>query len=283
MNEQVGCPSIKLHSIKLMSTKQIFYKILEILLNSILLIFFMKSTASFSYYYRSALDVIIESNALLAIFYCYILVSKQKELTWFNFFPASNITKLFMLFMIFIIQAHLYHRFQSFTITPDGIIFKPTVPIDNISIYIWIITPLILLFFGLLAQTPLFLFKDFKLELSKFHYINSRLKGVVFLYILTDIIFAFVYRIHSIDYPCSFYEPISSFIDAFYFSTVTFTTLGYGDITPVDQSVRFLAAEEAIIGVIFIGVIVAVAINLPPPLTQDSKDTPEKSISGKDI
>lgn len=42
-----------------------------------------------------------------------------------------------------------------------------------------------------------------------------------------------------------------------YLSLVTLSTLGYGDITPVTQPARMLAALEAIIGQLFIGVLIA--------------------------
>lgn len=41
---------------------------------------------------------------------------------------------------------------------------------------------------------------------------------------------------------------ISSFIDAFYFSTITLTTLGFGDITPATQVGRLFVAMQGIIG-----------------------------------
>lgn len=44
---------------------------------------------------------------------------------------------------------------------------------------------------------------------------------------------------------------------ALYFSYVTLTTLGYGDITPVSESARSLAFMEAILGQIFLVVLVA--------------------------
>ena len=39
----------------------------------------------------------------------------------------------------------------------------------------------------------------------------------------------------------------------FYFSSVTLTTLGYGDIVPVTNTARILISIEAILGVIVIG------------------------------
>lgn len=42
-----------------------------------------------------------------------------------------------------------------------------------------------------------------------------------------------------------------------YLSLVTLSTLGYGDVTPIQQPARMLAALEAIIGQLFIGVLIA--------------------------
>jgi len=42
-----------------------------------------------------------------------------------------------------------------------------------------------------------------------------------------------------------------------YFSLVTLTTLGYGDITPVTRQARILASLEAVTGVLFIAITVA--------------------------
>lgn len=46
-------------------------------------------------------------------------------------------------------------------------------------------------------------------------------------------------------------------IECVYFSIVTFTTLGYGDILPNEDSARILAASEAFLGFLFVPVLVA--------------------------
>jgi hypothetical protein len=45
--------------------------------------------------------------------------------------------------------------------------------------------------------------------------------------------------------------------DAFYFSLVTLSTVGYGDIIPVSNVARMLAAMEAITGSLFVAVLIA--------------------------
>ncbi|WP_339260948.1 potassium channel family protein [Lysinibacillus sp. FSL K6-3209] len=45
----------------------------------------------------------------------------------------------------------------------------------------------------------------------------------------------------------------AGFYSSFYFSIVTITTLGYGDITPIGKIAQFLVASEAILGIILIG------------------------------
>ena len=45
----------------------------------------------------------------------------------------------------------------------------------------------------------------------------------------------------------------SSFVTMLYFSTVTITTLGYGDIVPLTDLAKFLVALESLLGIILIG------------------------------
>lgn len=52
----------------------------------------------------------------------------------------------------------------------------------------------------------------------------------------------------------AFWEEPLSVVQSIYFSVVTITTLGYGDITPMTDLARALTATEAIVGVLVIGV-----------------------------
>lgn len=58
--------------------------------------------------------------------------------------------------------------------------------------------------------------------------------------------------------PCV--EIYTDLLTALYFSTVTFTTLGYGDLQPVPH-MRVLAGFEAVVGYIFLGFLVGTAFH----------------------
>ena len=45
--------------------------------------------------------------------------------------------------------------------------------------------------------------------------------------------------------------------NAFYFSLITLSTVGYGDITPVSRIARWLAAMEAMTGLLYVAVLIA--------------------------
>lgn len=57
----------------------------------------------------------------------------------------------------------------------------------------------------------------------------------------------------------------------FYFSFITLSTVGYGDITPVSRAARWLAAMEAMIGLLYVAVLIARLVSLySSPKSDDS-------------
>lgn len=50
--------------------------------------------------------------------------------------------------------------------------------------------------------------------------------------------------------------------NAFYFSFITLSTVGYGDITPVSRIARWLAAMEAMTGLLYVAVLIARLVSL---------------------
>jgi len=59
--------------------------------------------------------------------------------------------------------------------------------------------------------------------------------------------------------------------NAFYFSFITLSTVGYGDITPVSRIARWLAAMEAMTGLLYVAVLIARLVSLysAPGPTED--------------
>jgi len=51
-------------------------------------------------------------------------------------------------------------------------------------------------------------------------------------------------------------------IDMIYFSFTTLTTLGYGDITPVSYTAKMWSITEAMIGVMFLAVMIGRVVSL---------------------
>jgi hypothetical protein len=65
-------------------------------------------------------------------------------------------------------------------------------------------------------------------------------------------------------------QSISGF-NAFYFSFVTLSTVGYGDITPISKVARMLAAMEAMTGLLYVAVLIARLVALySSPKSDDS-------------
>jgi voltage-gated potassium channel len=59
--------------------------------------------------------------------------------------------------------------------------------------------------------------------------------------------------------------------NAFYFSFITLSTVGYGDITPVSRIARWLAATEAMTGLLYVAVLIARLVSLySTPKAHDS-------------
>jgi hypothetical protein len=85
--------------------------------------------------------------------------------------------------------------------------------------------------------------------------------GAIVAYILIGILWFFLYNLTEILHPGSF--SIAPVLDAesrktlYYFSFVTLTTLGYGDISPLSAPARSLAMLEAIVGQMYIAVLIA--------------------------
>ncbi len=90
----------------------------------------------------------------------------------------------------------------------------------------------------------------------------NRVIGAVNLYLLMGVLWAILYAISERLLPGSF-SGLSEQLekgwssDWLYFSFVTMTTLGYGDITPVSATSRTLAHMQAVFGQFYLAILVA--------------------------
>lgn len=74
------------------------------------------------------------------------------------------------------------------------------------------------------------------------------LLGVSYLCLIS--IFSIIYWFNS-----GSFEPCTTYIDSIYFSVVTITTLGYGDILPLTGLMKIAVSLEALIGIAFFGLL----------------------------
>lgn len=90
------------------------------------------------------------------------------------------------------------------------------------------------------------------------HITVRTLLGAVDVYLQIGIAFSFIFQAFFHFYPDSF-TGLSEFNRASfdYFSFVTLTTLGYGDALPVNPFIRNVAVVEAVLGQVFLVVVVA--------------------------
>ena len=89
---------------------------------------------------------------------------------------------------------------------------------------------------------------------------NEKLLAAINFYLLTGITFGFIYVLLNLLSPGAFAFPshgISDWPDFIYFSFVSLTTLGYGDITPLSPMAQSLVTLEAVIGVLSPTVMIA--------------------------
>jgi voltage-gated potassium channel len=98
---------------------------------------------------------------------------------------------------------------------------------------------------------------------------SDTLFGSICVYILIGLTWSFFYVLTVTTSQDSFYinpannyDNIINWNDLTYYSFVTLTTLGYGDITPVTPIARSLAYLEAILGQIYLTIIIARLVGL---------------------
>jgi hypothetical protein len=101
---------------------------------------------------------------------------------------------------------------------------------------------------------------------------GETIKGGISVYLLIGMLWAFAYQFLTLQDPGALASSRGEVGAGHmqYYSFVTLTTLGYGDITPVSWLARNLAVLEAIVGQIFLTVLIARLVGLHTSARSDS-------------
>jgi hypothetical protein len=184
------------------------------------------------------------ANQILDIFISFILL--------FSIYSFSRkrqviITALFLAVPAFVISWSKYFFFHSL-LAQIELIFR-------------------ILFFGYIFV--ILTFGVFKAKKVTTHIIY----GSVCIYLLMGLTWAFIYSLLELTHPGSFHSALPEFeanadsmksltLRLTYYSYVTLTTLGYGDITPVTPPAQLISSVEAIAGQLYLTILVARLIGM---------------------
>ena len=170
-----------------------------------------------------------------------------------------NLEILFLVILIFSIFLHQH----------DTKLFKVTV----VSLIIILIN---ILFFDnnqsvsqyflkilIVSITIVELFREiFKTKIIDSHIISSAISIYVLVGIFWYLLFMFLLMIDPDSFYIRNFNPEMVSIDMIYFSFTTLTTLGYGDITPVSYTAKMWSITEAMMGVMFLAVMISRVVSL---------------------
>ena len=190
----------------------------------------------------------------------YLTISMVLLLLIFPFFEKSNIqliiTNIFLTaILIFGVYAVSYSRKNIMIATALGL---PWFGLSWIDLFKLISSPIIapitnILLMLFLTFTMLVIF-SFVLKSTEMN--RDVLYGAVSIYMLIGGIWWVIYMFVDMFQPGSF-SGIKSWSDFLYYSFSTLTTVGYGDIVPVTSAARSFAVLEAIVGVMYLAIIIS--------------------------
>jgi hypothetical protein len=105
---------------------------------------------------------------------------------------------------------------------------------------------------------------------------SNRVMGSACIYLLLGIIWSSLYTVVEVLFPGSFTLAGQALaekrFDLWYFSMVTLTTLGYGDIAPISPIAKSLAVVEAVTGQLILVILVARTVGLHTALSPGRED-----------
>jgi len=170
-----------------------------------------------------------------------------------------NLEILFLLILIFSIFLH-QHDTKLFKVTVASLIIILINILffdNNQSVSQYFLKILIV------SITIVELFKEiFKTKIIDSHIISSAISIYVLVGIFWYLLFMFLLMIDPDSFDIRNFNPEMVSIDMIYFSFTTLTTLGYGDITPVSYTAKMWSITEAMMGVMFLAVMISRVVSL---------------------
>lgn len=165
---------------------------------------------------------------------------------------------LMLIFVTFVMVSGVYavsdHKLR-FII--GMILFLPAITInwsqfyiDSLWIFIFAKAIGVVFIAHVIVSILIYLFKENHVTLDM-------IMGAVCVYLLFGILWSFVYALIELILPGSFNYSGDPDTALFYYSYITLTTVGYGDVVPVLDAARSVAILEAITGQIYLAVLVA--------------------------
>ena len=167
-----------------------------------------------------------------------------------------SLVNLEILFLIILIASIFLHKHNTklFKITVVSLI------LILINILIFDLDPSVFQYFLKLLIIGITIIELFK-EILRTKVIDAHIiSGAISIYILIGVFWYLLYMLLLMIDPDSFTFNLQHTnklsIDMLYFSFTTLTTLGYGDITPTSYTAKMWAMTEAMVGVMFLAVMI---------------------------
>ncbi len=203
--------------------------------------------------------------------FLYLLVSLLLLFVVYPFFQGKPVgTILLDVFVLFILAAGIYTVVNKKALLIIALLLAVPMFVGRWSSY-FLADP-VLLNAGYGFGAAFFLFNAATILshiLRQREVTGDMIYGAVCAYLLIGMSWAFAFSLMELLEPGSFVMATPDrastgnvLPDFFYYSFVTLTTLGYGDITPVNPPARALSTLEAVVGQIYLTVLIARLIGL---------------------
>jgi hypothetical protein len=185
-----------------------------------------------------------------------------------SYYVTLGLISLILITGAYAVRGNRKHLIAATTLLlPTLVLVWLGAPINNETVIIISKTSPILMFLYIAVLIFLDLLKTRKVD-------ADMIAGGISVYLLIGLIFALIYQAHFLLEPGAFYvsKPLSDVTNLEdarqrlhlfgYFSYVTMTTLGYGDVTPLAEHARILVQVETLLGQLYVAIFIARMVSI---------------------